>query len=115
MAVGAHEIPVHADATPVELITGSDCLPGIEKKPSLAAKSTRPAVPCYAKRLQTSSRHRNQILLQRTYAESIFEFVIVQCTIRAIGADHEFLAVAEESRGDSSVFEIHMSEIAQNR
>src|SRR5216684_2778318 len=58
--------------------------------------------------------HRDKILLERCYSERELDLVIVDRTVGAIGAHHEFLAAAKQGRGDSSVRKSRSAEIAKD-
>ena len=115
MAIGAHVVPILIDAGPVASVTRRDLLAGIQKEPPLAATLARPRIPGDSQRLQTSAGHRDQILLQRIYAERKFDFVIMQRAVGAVGAYHEARSISIEARCDAVVIEAGAIEVAQHR
>jgi hypothetical protein len=96
VAVGALVVPGLVADGPVQWIAGLELLAGVELEPSLAALLFWPAVPGNAERLQPPAGKPDQILLQRIDAESVGDRIVVQCAVRAIGADHELFAIAVE-------------------
>jgi hypothetical protein len=96
VAVGALVVPGLVADGPVQWIAGLELLAGVELEPSLAALLFWPAVPANAERQQPPAGKRDQVLLQRIDAESVGDRIVVQCSVRAIGADHELFAIAVE-------------------
>ena len=115
MAIGAHVVPVLIDTGPVASVTRRDLLTGIQKEPPLAAALARARVPGDSQRLQTSAGHRDEILLQRIYAERKFDFVVMQRAVRSVGAYHEARSISKEARRDAVVIEAGAIEVAQHR
>jgi len=79
----------------------------------------RPAVsggyPSDAECLIASPGEGDQILLQRIYPEGVGDRIVVQRAVRTVGADNEFLAIAEKGRRDAEMLELGAGEIAEHR
>jgi hypothetical protein len=105
VAVGALVVPGLVAPGPVQSIAGLELLAGVKVEPPLAALLFRPAVPGDTERLQPSTRERDQILLQRIDAEGVGDRIVLQCAVRTVGADHVFVAVAEEGGFDPKMLE----------
>jgi hypothetical protein len=71
----------------MQWVAGFELLGWIEVEPALPAPLFRPAVPGDAERLQPPARKRDQRLLQRIGPEGVGDRIVVQRTVRAIGAD----------------------------
>ena len=73
MALGAHEVPILIQLSPMQDVVVANLLIRIEVEPALAATVLRPAVPGDRECLQTPIRELDQILLQWIEAERVFE------------------------------------------
>ena len=65
VALGALQVPVLVQASPVQRVLGVDLLLGVEVEPALPARGLGPAVPGDGERLQPATGKRDQVLLQR--------------------------------------------------
>ena len=114
VAVGAHPVPVLAQAGPVQRILVGDAIVGIEVKPASATLLLRSRIPCDRQRLHAPVRKSDEILLQRIHAERIENLEVGHLAVLAIRG-HEKLPVApEERRDDAVVGESRIVEVAEH-
>src|SRR5215469_8588171 len=64
--------------------------------------------------LKASTRHRDQVLLQRVDAKGVLNFVVVEPAVRPVGPGHEFCATAKERRGHTKIREGRVVEVAEH-
>ncbi len=114
VALGALEVPVLADAGPVQRIAGPDVLAGVEVEPALSALRLRARVPGDGQRLLAAARKLDQVLLQRAHAERVGDLVVGELPVRAVGVDEVPAVAAEEGRRDPGVGELGIGEIAEH-
>src|SRR4029077_18693612 len=100
---------------PMQWIAEFELLARLEAETALPALIFWPAVPGSAERLITPARKRDQILLQRIDPKRVGDRIIVQCTVGAVGADHQVVAVAEECSRDPEMLELCAGEVAEHR
>src|SRR5690242_5397806 len=93
MALGAHVIPVLANAGPVQLIASRDALMRIEMEPALTADRTRPSIPGNSECLEASTAEGDEILLKWCYAESVSDGIIAPHTVGSVSGDDELPVV----------------------
>src|SRR5271163_3986917 len=98
MTVGAHEVPVLANSGPVQRIAGAQLQVGMQIEPALAATFASAAVPRDPECLKPTTRHLDEILLQRRDPEGEFDFVIVKRAVRSVGPHHELAVAPEQAR-----------------
>jgi hypothetical protein len=98
----------------VQWIAGLELLAGIEVEPVLATLLFGPAVPGDAERLQPAARQRDQVLLKRVDAEAVSDRILVQRAVRAVGADHELVTIAEEGGRDPKMLQLCVREVAEH-
>jgi len=114
MALRAHEIPVLIEPGPVQRVVVLDLLVGIKMKPALPALVFWPGVPGNGQRLQPLVWKFDQILLQRSNAEGVFDLEARELAIRPVGLNEEFSVVTEEARANTVVIEARAIEITQH-
>jgi hypothetical protein len=115
MGVGALVVPGLVAAGPVQWVAGLELLTGIELEPALTTLVFGPAVPGDPERLQPAAGKGDQVLLQRIDPERIGDRIVVQRAIRAVCADHELVAIAEEGGRDPKMLERRVGEVAEHR
>jgi hypothetical protein len=111
----AHEVPVLVDAGPVQTVAGLDGLAGVEREPALAAGLPGTRVPGDGERLQAPIRERDQVLLQGRDPEGIRDFVIVESAVRPVSVNEELSLAREKGRGETSLGELRVIEVAEDR
>src|SRR6202048_4500512 len=92
-----------------------DLLIRIKMKPALAAFFLRAAVPRDRQGLPAAVREVDQILLQRIDAEGVFHLEGGELSVRAVGLDKKFAALAEEPGAYVVIIEARVVEIAEHR
>ena len=114
VALGAHRVPVLRQARPVQRIAGFD--PFVRR---IGRRDVEPLllvdVPRDAQHLHAAVGELDHVLLQRSDAEGVFDFVVVVLAVGAFGVDHELLAVAEEPRLLVETGELGVVEVAEHR
>ena len=83
-------------------------------KPSLTAALRRAGVPGNGEGLIAAAGKRDEILLQGLDTKSVGDRIVVESTIGAFGAHHEFSVALEEGRGDAVVLEGGIGEITEH-
>ena len=89
-----------------------DLLVRIEMKPALSALFLRAAVPGDRQRLHPPVREFDQILLQRIDPEGVFHLEGGELSVRAVGLDKKFAALAEKAGAYAVIIEARVVEIA---
>ena len=114
MAFGAHVVPILLQTGPVQGVFMRQVLVGIEMEPTLSALLLRAAVPGDAQRLIAAVGETDQVLLQGVHAEGVGDFVVLQGSVRSIGANHEFPIAAKEGGSDAGIAEGDVMEITEH-
>src|SRR5262249_41353823 len=114
-ALGTLVVPGLVAPGPMQRVAGFELLTRVEMEPALTALLFRAAIPGDAERLIASPGKGDQILLQRIYPEGVGDRMVVRRAIRTVGADHEFVAIAEKGRRDTEMLEPGAGEIAEHR
>ena len=115
VALGAHEIPVLVQLRPMQNIIMADFLIGIEVEPALATLVFCTAIPGDRQGLQPSVRERNQVLLQRIDAKSVFDLECGELAVRSVRLDKEAAILAKEPGRHTVIVEPRIVEVAQHR
>jgi hypothetical protein len=100
---------------PMKAVTGSQDLVRVKGKPALATLLLRTAVPGDPERLIAAARKGDQILLERSDAEGVGDFIVVRRPVRTLGPHHELVATAGECGRQSVMGQRGIGEIAENR
>jgi hypothetical protein len=109
VTLGAHGVPVLGLARPVEPISGLDILVRVEVEPLSSL-----GVPSDGQALIASAWKRDQVLLQRAYAEHVGDLEVAHVSVGAFRVDEE-LPVASKEPGLVAVHrERGVIEIAQH-
>src|SRR5271167_3871665 len=96
----------------MQRVAGLDNLVWMEVKPPLATVRFRPCIPSDGESLKSSTRKLQKILLERGDAKGELRFIIPQRAIWTVRAEHEFVVLAIERRGNIAISEMRVVEIA---
>jgi hypothetical protein len=83
-------------------------------KPSLTARIARSPIPRDAEGLQSASRHRDEVLLQREHSECESDFEVMYRAIRSISSHEELLTSSEKGRSDVAADEFRVVKVAEH-
>ena len=114
VALGAHEVPILIELGPMQDVVVADLFMRIEMEPALPALVLRARIPGERQRLDAPVGKLDEILLQGIEAEGVFHLEGGELAVRAVGLDHELVAVAEEARVHAEIVEARIVEIAEH-
>ena len=83
-------------------------------EPALTAGLARACVPRDAERLQSAPGHRDEVLLERIDPEGEPDFVVMHRALGPVRPHHELVLPSRERRGDATVREFRIVEIAKD-
>ena len=93
----------------------ADLFMRIEMEPALPALALRARIPSKRQCLDAPVGKLDEILLQGIEAEGVFHLEGGELAVRAVGLDHELVAIAEEARVHAEIVEARIVEIAEHR
>jgi len=115
MTIGAHVVPGLIAPSPVQPVARRGLLVLVKMKPALSALVLWTAVPGRAKCLKSSAGHGDQVLLQWKNTKGIGNFIIVESTVRAIGAYLKLASGEGKGGRHPKMFKRRSVEITENR
>ena len=92
----------------------ADLLMRIEMEPALPPLALWARIPGKRQRLNAPVGKLDEILLQGIEAEGVFDLEGCELAVRAVGLDHELVAIAEEARVHAEIVEACIVEVADH-